>query len=58
MKQWMTPDDVEQEFGIKKSTQNAWRHQKKIPYSKMGKFVYYSREKLYAMLDRQAVTSC
>lgn len=51
MTDWLTPEDVEKEFNIKKSTQSSWRHQKKIPYSKIGGFILYSREKLYEWFE-------
>ncbi len=48
-KEWLTPLDLEEEFGIKISTQNKMRMAKKLPYSKVGKFVRYSRTKINQM---------
>ncbi len=50
-KAWLTPEDLEAEFGIKTTTQANMRSEKRIPYSKIGNFVFYSREKLYKWLE-------
>jgi len=49
VKEWLTPKELESEFGIKISTQNKMRMAKKLPYSKVGKFVRYSRTKINQM---------
>ena len=44
LNQWLSPEDLEKEFGIKKSTQAKLRMKKIIPYSKIGtKIVRYNR---------------
>ena len=50
-KEWLSPSDLEAEFGIKISSQNKMRMAKTIPYSKFGKHVKYSRAKIHAMLE-------
>lgn len=46
-KEWLSPDELEAEYGIKKSTQNKMRMRKTIPYSKIGaKVVRYNRERI------------
>ena len=50
-KEWLSPLELEEEFGIKRSTQNKMRMKKIIPYSKLGKFVRYSRIKINQMLE-------
>ena len=45
-KRWLSPTDFEKEFDISKSTQAKLRMQKKIPYSKVGRFIRYDREKI------------
>ncbi len=50
LKEWLSPKELEEEFGIKISTQNKMRMAKIIPYSKLGKFVRYSRTKINQML--------
>ncbi len=50
--QWLTPEDVENEFKISRSTQAKLRMNKKIPYSKIGgKIVRYNREKINQWLN-------
>ncbi len=48
---WLSPVNLEAEYGIKISTQNKLRMQKKLPYSKIGKFVRYSRTKINKMFE-------
>lgn len=50
-KDWLTPNDLEDEFNIKKGTQGNLRSDKKIPYTKIGNFIFYNREKLYKWFD-------
>ncbi len=50
--EWLSPDDFEKEFSIKKSTQAKLRMNGKIPYSKIGsKIVRYSRTKINQWLS-------
>jgi len=55
VKEWLSPRDLENEFGIKISTQNKMRMAKKIPYSKFGKKVFYSRSKINTLLEECAI---
>ncbi len=48
-KEWLSPIELETEFGIKRSTQNKMRMKGVLPYSKIGKFVRYSRTKINQM---------
>ena len=50
-KEWLSPLEFEEEFGIKISTQNKMRMKKTLPYSKIGKFVRYSRTKINQMFE-------
>lgn len=56
-KEWLSPLDLEKEFGIKISTQNKMRMRKVLPYSKIGKFVRYSRTKIHQMFVDAEVVS-
>jgi hypothetical protein len=50
-KQWLSPDELEYDYGILKSTQSKMRMAKTLPYSKVGKYVRYNRaeiDKLFA----------
>jgi len=51
---WLNTDTLEEEFGIAKSTQAKYRSDKTIPYSKVGGFIFYSREKIYQWLERHS----
>jgi len=51
---WLNPKKFEEEFGISESTQARYRSDKKIPYSKMGNFIYYSRAKIYAWFEQHS----
>ncbi len=48
--EWMNPHDLEQEFGIKISTQNKMRMEKRLPFSKFGKKIFYSKAKINQLL--------
>jgi hypothetical protein len=50
-KEWLRPADLEIEYGILKSSQAKLRMDKKIPYSKIGNFVHYNREKINNWLN-------
>lgn len=42
-KRWLTPDDLESEYGIGKVRQASLRSQRMIPFSKRGRYVRYDR---------------
>ena len=46
IKEWLSPLELETEFGIKVSTQNKMRACKAIPYSKISGFIKYNRTKI------------
>ncbi len=56
-KEWLSPDEVVKEFGIAKSTQAQYRMAGKIPFSKLGRKVLYSRSKLNQWLEDAEVQS-
>ena len=56
-KEWLSPQDLQDEFDIKISTQNKMRMAKKLPYSKIGKFVRYSRTKINKLLEDAEVVA-
>ena len=43
---WIDTNGLEKEYGIKKSIQALYRSKKKIPFSKIGGFIYYDRNKI------------
>ena len=40
---WLNQDELAKEFGIAKPTQSTYRMNRKIPFSKIGKFIRYDR---------------
>ncbi len=50
-KEWLTPQDLEDEYAIKKQTQSKYRMNRKIPFSKIGKFIRYSRTEINKWLE-------
>ena len=54
-KKWLTPDELEQEYGFSKSTQSKYRMWRKIPFSKIGKYIRYNREEIDKWLEDNAV---
>ncbi len=53
--EWLSPAQLRDMLGIKESTQAKYRHEKKIPYTKIGGFVFYSKAKIEAWLNAHAV---
>ena len=56
-KEWLSPDELEAEYGLPKSTQAKYRMRGILPYSKIGtKIVRYNRAKVNAWLDSLTMT--
>lgn len=51
---YLNTEQLRKEFGIANSTQAKYRSEKTIPYIKIGGFVFYSREKIYAWLENHS----
>ena len=45
-KDWLSIDEVTEEFGFSRTMQSEYRKEGKIPYSKLGRKILYSRERL------------
>ena len=55
-KQWLNTKELEEEFGILKSTQAKMRMAGTLPYHKVGKYVRYHRPDIEKMfLDAKVV---
>lgn len=52
---WLDPKKLEEEFGITVNTQSRYRTEKKIPYSKIGGFIFYNREKINEWIESHVV---
>ena len=42
-KRWLTPNDLVKEYDFSKSNQEKLRMNRKIPFSKVGRYVRYDR---------------
>ena len=55
-KEWLSPLDLEREYGLKVSLQAKLRMDRKIPHSKInGKTIRYSRTKIEQWLENAEV---
>lgn len=55
-KRWLTPKDLEIEYGFKEATMAKYRMQKKVPYVKIGsKYIRYDRFKIDQWLEEHEV---
>ncbi len=46
-KEWLTPDELKEEYDFSKSTQAKYRMARKIPFSKIGgRYIRYSRTEI------------
>jgi len=52
---WLDPKKLEEEFGISENTQSRYRSDKKIPYSKIGGFIFYNRAKINEWIEAHEV---
>ena len=50
-KRWLTPSDFEKEFAIPRNSQCNLRSKKRIPYSKIGGYIRYDRDKINDWLE-------
>lgn len=50
-KQWLTPSEIAEEFGIATSTQAKYRAKMIIPYHKIGGYIRYKRNDIDKWLD-------
>ena len=50
-KEWLTPRELEQEFSFSQSTQAKHRMGRKIPFSKIGKYIRYNRTEINKWLN-------
>ena len=55
-KEWITPREVNKEFGFSTSTLAKWRMDNlNLPYSKMGKYIRYKRSDVETFLESNKV---
>lgn len=54
-KRWLTPDDLANEYGFSKSNQDKLRMKRRIPYSKVGRYVRYDRLEIDKWLETNKI---
>jgi len=54
-KQWLTPKELESEYNFSISTQAKYRMDRKIPFSKIGKYIRYNRNDINEWLSSNRV---
>jgi len=57
-KQWLSPSELAEEYGFSKSTQSKMRMQNSastLPFSKVGKYIRYSRAAINAWLEAHKI---
>ncbi len=54
-KQWLDADELHDEYGFSKSTQAKYRMDRKIPFSKIGRYIRYDRKEIDKWLKANAV---
>lgn len=54
-KEWLTPKDLDDEYQISTSNQAKLRMVRKIPFSKIGKYIRYSRTEINKWLKDHSV---
>ena len=52
---YFNPKTLEAEFGIAVKTQAKYRHDKTIPFSKIGAFIFYKKTDIYEWIDSHFV---
>ncbi len=52
---WLTPTQLELEYSFSKSRQARLRMERKIPFSKIGNYIRYSREAINQWLENARV---
>lgn len=56
-KRWINPKEFEEEFGIKVRTQSKMRKDEQLPFSKIGGFIFYDRNKIDAWLESNSIVN-
>lgn len=54
-REWINTKQLSEEFGMSEAVQAKYRSKKQIPYSKVGGFIFYKREKIYQWLEKHSV---
>jgi len=55
LKEWLTPRELEKEYSMSIGNQAKLRMNKKIPHSKIGKYIRYNRDEINNWLKMHEV---
>lgn len=55
MTEWLTPEQMQEQYGISIRNQQRLRQEKLIPYSKIGRLVRYNRDIINKWLEAHQV---
>ena len=53
--EWLTPDELYEEYKFSKSSQAKMRMKRMIPFSKIGRYIRYSRDEINKWLKTNRV---
>jgi len=53
--EWLSPNTLEELYGFSKSRQARLRMERKIPFSKIGSYIRYSRKAINQWLEEARV---
>jgi len=51
LNRWLSPNDLVKEYGFSKSNQDKLRMKRKIPFSKIGRYIRYDRLEIDKWLE-------
>lgn len=54
-KQWLTPQELYTEYKFALSTQAKYRMERRIPFSKIGRYIRYNRDDINQWLNDHAM---
>lgn len=54
-KEWLTPKELQKDYLISTSTQAKYRMDRKIPFSKIGRYIRYSRDEINKWFEANVV---
>jgi len=52
---WLTPKELEEKYSFSRSRQARLRMERKIPYSKIGRYIRYNKEAINHWLEKARV---
>ena len=56
-KLWLNAEELAEEFGISVPSQNRYRAERKIPFSRVGRFIRYNRDDINTWLKKHTIVA-